>query len=95
LPLAAYKQYQSSAEQGFLKAEKFLFNQRVYRLFDLQYQTQIIQLAAILADIGDAWELEANREKLQRWYWSGVIGELYGSAVESRISSDFLEVPSW
>jgi len=95
LPLAAYKQYQSSAEQGFLKAAKFLFTQRVYRLFDLPYQTQIIPLAAILADIGDAWELEANREKLQRWYWSGVLGELYGSAVESRISRDFLEVPSW
>ncbi|ANL23171.1 HNH endonuclease family protein [Rhizobium sp. N113] len=95
LPLAAYKQYQGSAEQGFLKAAKFLFTQRVYRLFDLPYQTQIIPLAAILADIGDAWELEANREKLQRWYWSGVLGELYGSAVESRISRDFLEVPAW
>lgn len=95
LPLSAYKQYQEQAEQGFLKAAKFLFTQRVYRLFDLPYQTQIIPLAAILADIGDAWEIEANRDKLQRWYWCGVLGELYGSAVESRISRDFLEVPAW
>jgi hypothetical protein len=95
LPLAAYEQYQDLAEQGFLKAAKFLFTQRVYRLFDLPYQTQIIPLAAILADIGDAWELEANRDKLQRWYWCGVLGELYGSAVESRISRDFLEMPAW
>ncbi len=95
LPLTAYKQYQDLAEQGFLKAAKFLFTQRVYRLFDLPYQTQIIPLAAILADIGDAWELEANRDKLQKWYWCGVLGELYGSAVESRISRDFLEVPAW
>ncbi|MGR9143934.1 GmrSD restriction endonuclease domain-containing protein [Rhizobium leguminosarum] len=95
LPLAAYKRYQDLAEQGFLKAAKFLFTQRVYRLFDLPYQTQIIPLAAILADIGDAWDLEANRDKLQRWYWCGVLGELYGSAVESRISRDFLEVPAW
>jgi hypothetical protein len=95
LPLSAYKKYQDLAEQGFLKAAKFLFTQRVYRLFDLPYQTQIIPLAAILAAIGDAWELEANRDKLQRWYWCGVLGELYGSAVESRISRDFLEVPAW
>ncbi len=95
LPLFVYKQYQDLAEQGFLKAAKFLFTQRVYRLFDLPYQTQIIPLAAILADIGDAWELEANRDKLQKWYWCGVLGELYGSAVETRISRDFLEVPAW
>lgn len=95
LPLEAYKEYESQAEQGFLKAAKFLFTQRIYRIFDLPYQTQVIPLAAILADIGDDWELDANREKLQKWYWCGVLGELYGSAVESRISRDFLEVPGW
>jgi hypothetical protein len=95
LKLSAYKKYQDLAEQGFLKAAKFLFTQRVYRLFDLPYQTQIIPLAAILADIGDAWELDGNREKIQRWYWCGVMGELYGSAVETRIARDFQEVPQW
>jgi hypothetical protein len=67
----------------------------IYRVFDLPYQTQVIPLAAILADIGDAWEHEANRAKLVQWYWNGVFGELYGSATESRIARDFLEVPSW
>jgi hypothetical protein len=41
------------------------------------YQSQIVPLAAILADIGDAWEHEANRAKMVRWYWNGVFGELY------------------
>ena len=95
LPLEAYKKYEGQAEQGFLKAAKFLFTQRIYRIFDLPYQSQLIPLAAILADIGDDWELDANREKLQKWYWCGVLGELYGSAVETRISRDFLEVPGW
>ena len=52
-------------------------------------------MAAILADIGDAWEHEANRAKLVRWYWNGVFGELYGSAVDTRIARDFMEVPAW
>jgi hypothetical protein len=52
-------------------------------------------LAAILADIGDAWEHDANRAMLVRWYWNGVFGELYGSAVETRIARDFMEVPVW
>lgn len=95
LPLSAYVAYEEKAEKGFLTAAKFLFTQRIYRIFDLPYQTQIIPLAAILADIGDAWHVDANREMLQRWFWCGVMGELYGSAVDTRISRDFLEVPNW
>ena len=67
----------------------------IYRIFDLPYQSQVVALAAILADIDEAWEHEANRAKLQRWYWNRVFGELYGSAVETRIARDFTEVPVW
>lgn len=95
LPLAAYNQYEKQVEDGFVRAAKFLHMLHIYRVFDLPYQSQIVPLAAILADIGDAWEHEANRAKLVRWYWNGVFGELYGSAVESRIARDFMEVPQW
>jgi hypothetical protein len=78
-----------------VQAAKFLHMLHIYRIFDLPYQSQIVPLAAILADIGDAWEHEANRAKLVRWYWNGVFGELYGSAVETRIARDFMEVPLW
>lgn len=95
LPLAAYKQYEKQVEHGFLQAAKFLHMLHIYRIFDLPYQSQIVPMAAILADIGEAWEHEANRAKLIRWYWNGVFGELYGSAVETRIARDFMEVPVW
>lgn len=95
LPLPAYKQYEKQAERGFVQAAKFLHMLHIYRVFDLPYQSQIVPLAAIIAEIGDAWEHTANREKLVRWYWNGVFGELYGSAVESRIARDFIEVPRW
>jgi hypothetical protein len=95
LPLDAYLRYQNQVEQGFVLAAKFLNLLHIYRIFDLPYQSQIVALAAILSDIGVAWEHEANRAKLQRWYWNGVFGELYGSAVETRIARDFVEVPVW
>ncbi len=95
LPLAAYKQYEKLAEDGLVRAAKFLHLLHIYRIADLPYQTQIVPLAAILADLGDAWEHDTHRTRLQRWYWSGVFGELYGSAVESRSAKDFLEVPAW
>jgi hypothetical protein len=95
LPLEEYKRYEVQLERGFVQAAKFLHMLHIYRIFDLPYQSQIVPLAAILADIGDAWEHEANRAMLVRWYWNGVFGELYGSAVETRIARDFMEVPVW
>jgi hypothetical protein len=95
LPLKAYLKYEDMVEIGFVRAAKFLHTLNIYRIFDLPYQSQLIPLAAILADIGDAWEHEANRAKLTQWYWNGVFGELYGSAVDSRIARDFIEVPVW
>lgn len=95
LPLEEYKKYETQVEKGFVQAAKFLHMLHIYRIFDLPYQSQIVPLAAILADIGDAWEHEAIRAKLIQWYWNGVFGELYGSAVETRIARDFMEVPVW
>lgn len=95
LPLAAYKKYEKQVEAGFVKAAKFLHMQHIYRVYDLPYQSQIVPLAAILAEIGDDWEHEAHRAKLNQWYWNGVFGELYGSAVDTRIARDFVEVPLW
>jgi len=95
LPLSAYKQYEKQVESGFMQAAKFLHMLHIYRIFDLPYQSQIVPLAAIIADIGNDWEHEANRAKLVRWYWNGVFGELYGSTVESRSARDFMEVPIW
>ncbi|QKS29919.1 DUF262 domain-containing protein [Accumulibacter sp.] len=95
LPLAAYKQYEKQVEHGFVQAAKFLHMLHIYRIFDVPYQSQIVPLAIVIADIGDAWEHDAYRAKLVRWYWNGVFGELYGAAVESRIARDFMEVPAW
>jgi hypothetical protein len=95
LPLEAYKKYEAQVELGFMQAAKFLHMLHIFRIFDLPYQSQVVALAAILADIGDKWEHEANRAKLVRWYWNGVFGELYGSAIETRVARDFMEVPLW
>ncbi len=95
LPLDAYKRYEKQVEAGFVRAAKFLHRLHIYRIFDLPYQSQIVALAAILGDIGDDEEHEGIRSKLVRWYWNGVFGELYGSAIESRIARDFVEVPDW
>jgi hypothetical protein len=95
LPLAAYQKYADLVEEGFKKAAKFLHSLRIYRVFDLPYQTQLVPLAAIFAEIGDKWEHAVHRRKIVQWYWNGVFGELYGSTVESRFAKDIAEVPAW
>jgi len=95
LPLSAYKEYETKAERGFERAAQFLTLLNVFRPYDLPYQSQVVPLAAILADFDDDWETSATREKLSQWYWNGVFGELYGSSTETRIAKDFVEVPAW
>lgn len=95
LPLAAYKQHQDRAEQAFRTVAKFLHMQRIYRVYDLPYQSQLVPLAVIFAVLGEQWESQANRSKIEQWYWNGVFGELYGSTTETRIGRDAVEVPAW
>lgn len=95
LPLSAYKKHCNAVRAGFERAAKFLRQQQIHRVVDLPYQTQLVPLAAIFAEIGDKAEHTTNNDKIARWYWCGVFGELYGSAVESRFAKDILEVPAW
>ncbi|TFB80827.1 DUF262 domain-containing protein [Terrimesophilobacter mesophilus] len=95
LPLEAYKKYQDKAELGFNEAAKFLINHGIFRVQDLPYQSQVVPLAAILAEIGSRAELPKTMAKLTEWYWNGVFGELYGSSTETRVAKDFIDVLKW
>lgn len=86
--ISAYKQYRALVEDGFMTAAKFLRQHHVYRVIDLPYQGQLVPFAAILAKIGDKWDHATVKEKLARWYWCGIFGELYGSAIASRSAKD-------
>ena len=50
-----------------------------------------------MALVGDneRWREPRINEKLARWYWCGVLGELYGGAVETRIANDVEELLNW
>lgn len=95
IPLDAYRKYAPDVEAGFVSAAKFLHSLKIFKARDLPYQTQLVPLAAILAELGNMWENDAVRQKLARWYWSGVFGELYGSATESRFALDIRDFKPW
>jgi hypothetical protein len=95
VPLENYKALAPRLEAGFIAAGKLLFGDHVFGVRDLPYQSQLIPLSVILADLGPNAETNEVRTKLLRWWWCGVFGELYGSAIETRFARDVQEVPAW
>jgi hypothetical protein len=95
LPIEAYLKHRGAVEEGFKTAARFLRQNHIYRVIDLPYQGQLVPFAAILAMIGPKFDHAAVRDQLARWFWCGIFGELYGSAIESRFAKDVLEVPAW
>jgi hypothetical protein len=93
--LADFQRWEGPVAEGYVKAAKLLNIQKFFSFRDLPYRTQITPLAAVLAVIGNDADRGAVRDKLFRWYWCGVLGELYGSAIESRFARDFMELQEW
>ena len=95
LPLSAWNQWSDELEGGFRNVARFLRRQSFYDGRELPYRTQLVPLAAVLTHLRERWLEPHIYDKLTRWFWCGVLGELYGGAVETRIANDFEELISW
>jgi hypothetical protein len=95
LPLSSWQKYSDTVEAGFKLAAQFLKKECFYDRRELPYSTQIIPLAAVMSQLGERWLEPKIYDKLARWFWCGVLGELYGGAVETRIANDYEELLKW
>ncbi len=96
LTLDDFKAHAPAVETGFIRAARFLTREHVYDSKGLPYHTQLLPLSVICAELGEElFEKDPVRQKLARWYWSGVFGELYGGANEARYAFDVPEVLAW
>ena len=88
-----YKKNRDILLEGYKMARKFLFQQYVFRKRDLPYTTQLIPLSAICAVIGTAtFNLPSTQKILAKWFWCGIMGEMYGGANETRYATDIEDV---
>jgi hypothetical protein len=95
LQLQDYLAHADAAEEGFRRARQFLWREKIFSGRDLPYRTQLVPLATILSALDGRWQDDSVRQKVRQWYWCGVLGEQYGSAIESRFARDLPEVTSW
>jgi hypothetical protein len=92
LTVEDYQAWADEVEKGFERAARFLYGQKVFKARDVPYRTQLVPLAAIHIELGTKAEPEPARQIIARWYWCGVLGEVYGGAIESRFARDLPEV---
>lgn len=95
LPLGAYNKWKGPLKEGFWSAAKFLRRESFFSTKELPYRTQLVPLAAVLAMLKDKWLEPEVYQKISQWYWCGVLGELYGGAVETRFALDLQELIDW
>lgn len=95
LSLADYQKYADQLSAGFIKAANFLIEQRIFSSRDLPYSTQIIPLSVIFSLLGTKADDSTVKNKISQWYWSGVFGEMYGGANETRYANDVTGVMDW
>ena len=95
LTLSEYKRWADRLSDGFFVADRFLRMEGFHDPGYLPYRSQMTPLAAVMAHLGERWMEPVIRDKLTRWYWSGVLGELYSGATETRIANDLVQLLAW
>ncbi|HZO64325.1 MAG TPA: DUF262 domain-containing protein [Kribbellaceae bacterium] len=95
LTLDEYLTHAGRVEAGLLWAARFLTQQHIFDADDLPYRSQLVPLAVIKAVLAKEADSHAADKRLRRWYWSGVLGELYGGATETRFARDLEQVVEW
>jgi len=95
LSLAEYQENADAIERGLKLTARFLAREKIFDSKSLPYSTQLIPLACICAIIDNEFDQDTIRKKLAQWFWSGVFGELYGGANETRFALDVPDVIAW
>jgi len=95
LKLNDYLKWAPQVEKGFLTVAKFMRKQCFFDERELPYRTQLVPMAAVLSQVDDRWLEPEVFKRISRWFWCGVLGELYGGSVETRMANDFEELIEW
>lgn len=95
LTLDEYLEWVDPLRHAFVWAANFLADRHIFTDKFVPYPKQLVPLAAIKVAMGADADLLGPREKVNRWFWCGILGELYGSAIETRFARDIEQVPAW
>ena len=97
LPLEAYKKHADAVESGFGEAASFLHEHKIISQKDVPYAPLLVGLAATFAIWGSEGRIVSAEDKtrIERWFWSVTLGEVYGSATDTLLARHVPELVRW
>jgi hypothetical protein len=95
LDLDDYLRWRDPLREAFVWTSTFLADLHIFDTRFLPYPKQLVPLAAIRVELGNDADLIGVRARLVEWFWCGILGELYGGAIENRFVRDLEQVPNW
>lgn len=95
LSLRDYQTWAEPVTKALDWCHEFLSHEHLFRSQDLPYRTQLVPLAALRVLLGNKADVHGTHALLRRWYWSGVLGEMYGGTTETRFARDVEQVLPW
>ena len=95
LTLDDYLEWVEPLREAFIWTSDFLADRHIFDIRFLPYPKQLVPLAALRVVMGKDADLVGPRDKIARWFWCGILGELYGGASETRFVRDLEQVPKW
>ena len=99
ISLSQYLDHAEELTDAFVAAAEFLAERCILGVDQVPYAAQIVPLATILARLAEdpaVLEQQEAKDRLNRWFWSGVFGELYGAHAPSiRAGLDVTQVTPW
>lgn len=95
LKLADYLTWAPKVREALVWVAGFLDGEHIHVEWDLPYPKQVVPLAALRVLLGEKADVHSVNGRLRQWFWCGVLGELYGGAIETRFARDVEQVPRW
>lgn len=95
LTLDEYLTWSPKVTEALAWVAAFLDGQHIHTGGDLPYAKQVVPLAVLRVVLGQEVDVYGVHARLRQWFWSGIFGELYGGAIETRFARDVEQVPAW
>jgi hypothetical protein len=95
LSLDDYLEWVQPLREAFIWAAEYLADLHIFDVRSIPYPKQLVPLAALRVVLGHDTDVYGVKERLTQWFWCGVLGELYGGAIETRFVRDLEQVPGW
>jgi hypothetical protein len=95
LDLREYLEWAPKVRDALTWVAQFYTSAHIHEADFLPYRTLAVPLSVFRVLLGSEVDTHAVKQRLRQWYWCGVLGELYGSATETRFAREAEQVPAW